>query len=95
MYCQYCGKSIPDDSSFCPYCGMSFSADTNEQTNQSPKRRLVIIILILVIAILALVIGIIFIKGNNKTSETESDANSLQSTVQSDDGNISEEPLTD
>ncbi len=21
MYCQKCGKTIPDDSQFCPYCG--------------------------------------------------------------------------
>lgn len=34
MYCQMCGKEIPDDSGFCPECGAKVEPDPFVETNQ-------------------------------------------------------------
>ena len=36
MYCQKCGKEIPNDSNLCPYCGASLK---NQTENKPPKKK--------------------------------------------------------
>lgn len=36
MYCQKCGKEIPNDSNLCPYCGTSLK---NQTENKPPKKK--------------------------------------------------------
>lgn len=37
MYCQNCGKEIPDDSAFCPECGTKVEPDLFAETNQQSE----------------------------------------------------------
>lgn len=39
MYCQKCGKEIPNDSNLCPYCGASLK---NQTENKPPKKKKVV-----------------------------------------------------
>ena len=37
MYCDKCGKQIPEDSGFCPFCGTQ-QEDTSQDQPSSPPR---------------------------------------------------------
>ena len=36
MFCKYCGKEIPDGSTFCPECGANLTENTPPQTPRPP-----------------------------------------------------------
>ncbi len=37
MFCDNCGKVIPDNSPACPYCGQTFAAPTGEAPTPAPR----------------------------------------------------------
>ncbi len=40
MYCNQCGKQIPDDAKFCHHCGSAIGAiQNNEPTNEQPEKK--------------------------------------------------------
>ncbi len=36
MYCNYCGKNIPDDANLCAYCGRSMGYNANPKRLMRP-----------------------------------------------------------
>ncbi|MBQ9066181.1 MAG: zinc ribbon domain-containing protein [Clostridia bacterium] len=38
MYCQHCGKEIPDSAQFCPNCGAGLNQDAAPQTQSAPPQ---------------------------------------------------------
>ncbi len=58
MYCNKCGKQIPDDSNFCPKCGNTIA--TNPQTGHSDENAEKQENKGCLLAILLIIVGIVF-----------------------------------
>ena len=61
MYCQHCGREIPNQSRFCSYCG---AAQTGQGTQMKPgnSKTLIVGISVIAVAVVALVIVCLFLK---------------------------------
>lgn len=68
MFCPYCGKPIPDDSSFCPVCGQRIEEDQNEtdsflDINEMGRKKSIgkiVGILILVVVVILAGVGTVY-----------------------------------
>lgn len=59
MFCNRCGKRIPDDAKFCHYCGSVIGVEQNQESPKTSKAegKKLIFIAVAVIAVLAVAIG--------------------------------------
>ena len=64
MFCQKCGKEIPNDSKVCPYCGVRLADSIQPQPNAKPEKKkkktgclIAVVLVIALIAILAVIIS--------------------------------------
>lgn len=39
MFCQKCGKEIPDDAAICPYCGAPTQESPADNKKKSPDKK--------------------------------------------------------
>ena len=39
MFCQKCGKEIPNDSKVCPYCGVRLADSIQPKPNAKPEKK--------------------------------------------------------
>ena len=70
MYCQHCGREIPNQSRFCSYCG---AAQTGQGTQMKPgnSKALIVGIGVIAVAVVALVIVCLFLKDTpNRSAST-------------------------
>lgn len=73
MFCQKCGKEIPNDANMCPYCGNVLTASQpSSSPKKAKKKKKKVGCLISVISVIALVaiILIIAISGSDGTTTT-------------------------
>lgn len=73
MFCQKCGKEIPNDANMCPYCGNALTASQpSSSPKKAKKKKKKVGCLISVISVIALVaiILIIAISGSDGTTTT-------------------------
>ena len=76
MYCEYCGKEIPQEAAFCPYCGENKVELLNSVTIDAPaekqskphKRKWLIVLSILAV----LVVGIVLVQRMTTNSKIDS-----------------------
>lgn len=76
MYCEYCGKEIPQEAAFCPYCGEKKVEPLNSVTIDAPaekqskphKRKWLIVLSILAV----LVVGIVLVQRMTTNSKIDS-----------------------
>lgn len=67
MYCQKCGKEIPNDSNLCPYCGASLK---NQTENKPPKKKKGCLFGCLGFIIIIILFGVIASCSNNSSNNT-------------------------
>ena len=67
MYCQKCGKEIPNDSNLCPYCGTSLK---NQTENKPPKKKKGCLFGCLGFIIIIILFGVIASCSNNSSNNT-------------------------
>lgn len=90
MFCEHCGRQIPDGSTFCDYCGMPVGSDFEEydfDTMQEPSGRpkWLLPVLFLALAAISVAGGIIVA---SITGDDDSDNKSQQTTA----ATVAEEP---
>ena len=69
MYCQNCGKQIPDGSSFCSYCG---EKQQPEGVHKESKRKKLVLGLVFGLAAVLVLSVCVFVAGRKgKTGETK------------------------
>lgn len=77
MFCQKCGKEIPNDANMCPYCGTTLAANPQPQPNvpQDRKKKKKTGCLISIISVIALItiILVIAISGSDDETTTTGD----------------------
>ena len=91
MYCPFCGKQIPDDSSFCPECGNDIRDSWEKQPYppeipRQPQKKtgaakiILIVILILLVIAAGVIAAIIFLKPSPADkAETKTKSESVKS----------------
>ena len=80
MFCQKCGKEIPNDANMCPYCGTNFAA--SDQQSDSPKKGKkknkkvgCLISIIVVVALIAIILAIAIGSGSDTTTTSDGTVN--------------------
>ncbi len=74
MFCQKCGKEIPDGSEFCPKCGVALTGSANKpETKKSPRW-----ILYLALGALVFVLAAYWAARSNSNQETPTQAQAPQ-----------------
>ena len=73
MFCQKCGKEIPNEANVCPYCGVAASSQNKPVQNQpankkGKKKKGCLIAVIAVVAIFILIVTIAALSGGNDTN---------------------------
>lgn len=87
MFCEACGKQIPDDSNVCQYCGTvlnySDSANTVNANNSQDKRKInqwkMIVIVAALVAIISIVVSVASCVRNSQVTENQTATETLQS----------------
>lgn len=79
MFCNKCGKEIPDNSEFCPKCGIKLNEKTNKKvktnregiTEKISAHKLLFIAIIFLVLIITTSVTVVFInfKNDNKTAQ--------------------------
>ena len=77
MYCNKCGKEIPDDAKFCKYCGNKISKNktpTNVDKNSSKdtNRTIIIATIIIVLAIIGITAGYLILNSFGGSADNNS-----------------------
>ena len=80
MYCQKCGKEIPNDSNLCPYCGVSLK---NQTENKPPKKKKGCLFGCLGFIIIIILFGVIASCSNNSSNNTSNNTTSSTNTTNS------------
>lgn len=94
MYCNKCGKEIPDDAKFCKYCGNKISKDKNSKNtgkdDNNTKSRfntnavIIIATIIIVLAIIGVTAGhLIYNSGDSNLDVTDSSESSSNDNLNS------------
>lgn len=79
MFCQKCGKEIPNDANMCPYCGTTLAANPQPQPNvpqekkKKKKKKTGCLVAIISVIVLVTVIFIIAISGSDGGTTTTGD----------------------
>lgn len=80
MYCNNCGKPIPDNSQFCNHCGSEIQSVTESPKQKNKMKPLIIGMCCMVLAVAAILVGVFVVLpavNQEKTTEpTESQPNS-------------------
>lgn len=74
MFCDKCGKAIPEDNIFCPYCGNPIDSKaeiSEEQLNNPKKSKKTAIVFVIVLALLACGVGGFFLYNSMNTLEID------------------------
>ena len=82
MFCQKCGREIPDDAAICPYCGLSINEKSEGRKNKKSKWWIIPIVIVAVAAILCVII-VTIVSNIDKNTFTASQDNTTQTTQKS------------
>lgn len=97
MFCQKCGKEIPNDANMCPYCGNALTASqpssSSKKTKKKKKKVGCLISVISVIALVAIILIIAISGSDNGTSTDNPTTNSSGKIESSQEANNTAKPI--